>query len=151
MKIFTMLFLSIFVVIGIAASSFTLWSSFYAYQSESWPQVSGRILEASCRITTGKPTSTRQVKYEYEVNSKRYVNDREYFGLRFSTHECVAGYVADRPVAVFYSPGDPGDSVLVTGLSRYDLFGFLIGIAFAAFGLGVGYFYDRINNRKAAS
>lgn len=152
MKIFRTLFLSIFVVLGIAASSFSVWSSRYAYQSESWPQVLGRIVEASCQITTGKPsTSTRHVKYEYEVNSRKYVNDREHFGLRSSTRGCMAGYVADQPVTIFYKPDDPGDSVLVPGLNRYSLLGFIIGIVFAAFGLGGGYLYDRIERRKSAA
>ncbi len=129
---FRRLFILIFLAVGIATATYSLWSCLLAYQAGRWPSVPGVVVSDTCEVA-GNRTSARHTRYRYVVGASSYVSDREHFGLRIATDSCVANLQPDQAVVVYYDPADPAQSVLKPGEWRQGLFGLAVGLAFVAF------------------
>jgi hypothetical protein len=138
-KIFRILFLGLFALIGLSALLDSLWSLHMAHLSETWPHTTGTVLKAYCFSSHGAKTTsmTRHVWYQYQINGKTYTSDKEHFGIPVSGRACVAGYSDGQTVNVYFDPTDPSDAVLVPGSYSSSRFGIAFGLIFvgvAAFG-----------------
>jgi hypothetical protein len=88
----------------------------------------GIVLESKVIETRGDESVSYRpgIKYAYEVNGRQYACDRYRYG-DFSTHDgsaqrIVAASPVERRIRVYYSPSDPADAVLLTGMQGADLF-----------------------------
>lgn len=133
-RLFQLLFATVFFGLGISASMYSLWSVVHAYQSQSWTSETGQVVSDECRIA-GNNVASRHIRYRYAVNSIEYLNDREYFGLRIATNKCVAELQKGQRVSVYYDASNPSVSVLKPGAYRQSVFTLVVGLAFAAFAL----------------
>lgn len=131
-RLFRLLLISLFFVLGAAVFAYSAWSYYLAYQSAAWPEVQGTVVRDECRIA-GNATSDHHVFYQYTVYGVRYESDREYFGLRIATRGCVAPFSEGERIRVFYDPTQPSEAVLMPGSWRQPAFGTMVGLAFMAF------------------
>ncbi|MBD2199943.1 MULTISPECIES: DUF3592 domain-containing protein [Calothrix] len=110
--------------------------------SETWPQVSGQIMESS--VTSSKGSGSQRtyraaVRYRFRVKDKAYIGDRITYKGNDSGGSSVAEalvkrYPQGKLVTVYYKPDNPSQSVLEPGLTL-DAF-WVPGIGFLFFGVG---------------
>lgn len=112
--------------------AFNLYSSLTA---KSWPRTEGTVLSRGVRKIDKKGSASDRyapvIRYEYEVEGRRYTNDRYQFGKEERLSESTAGkivsnYNKGETVEVFYHPEDPQKSTLLTSTS-FNPFGVLFG------------------------
>lgn len=146
------------VLLGFVLSGFCLFSIYFgvnqiylAYQSESWIQTKGRIIDTKiiCSSSSkGGRSYSPKVTYAYEVNRIQYQNDRFSFGwenedkygfvggTKEIAEETLKQYQIGSEIIVFYDKEKPAESCLKTGgvswknslpivLGGFMLFGFL--------------------------
>lgn len=95
--------------------------------SRAWPTARGRVLAAEVRsYRSGDGWSSRShypaVRYEYEVEGRRYTGDRIYFDQTSRAHagpatRTVGRYPVGSEVTVYYDPTDPARALLEPGRS----------------------------------
>lgn len=121
---------------------FTLYGGFMVMQaldSNSWPSVTGEVLESyvtsSQGGSQGGTTYKPFVVYEYVVGGTTYkaavvkLGDTSSSSI-YSTHQKVVDkYPVGASVIVFYDPEDPQNAALETGLNFVVLILFGIGLA----------------------
>ncbi len=144
MRIIKAIIISIFGIIGVVTLLFSVISAINAYKSESWPFVSGYIKFAECGqfVDVRGGASAKKIRYEYTVNNLVYQSDREYFGIPIARNSCVAGYTPSQAVSVYYDPSNPENAVLVTGQTRENFFGLIVGLLFSIFAI-LAFMLDR--------
>lgn len=94
-----------------------------ARASKKWPAVQGKITSsgtAQMNTLQGGPAYAASVKYEYEVDGKKYNADRismGQYGTGGGGHAKAeaAKYPAGKTVAVHYDPQNPSQAVLEPG------------------------------------
>lgn len=114
-----------------------------AKASEAWPTVPGVVThsEVASHTSDGKRMYRPDVRYDYEVDGRRYEGSTVWFGGDYSSsssggaRKVVARYPPGREVAVSYDPEAPYESVLEPGavFSSYAVLG--IGALFAVIGV----------------
>jgi hypothetical protein len=128
----SMVFLLVFVGVGIGLSIWG-WSVLQnARVSESWPTTSGEVLSANVRIDDDDDGTSYfgDVTYSYAVDDFRYTSDSVSFGQYGSSNRdhaegIVARYPVGSQVTVYYDPEDVETAVLEPGVtwSSYLLIG----------------------------
>ena len=111
-------------------------------QSELWPYTEGIITHARAR-QIGDIHSTQyrlSVRYEYEVDGKRYTSRRYAFGTRYITgfrnaQETAAQYRDQGQVTVYYNPENPRHAALEPGIA-WDSF-VILGVGLVLLVIGV--------------
>ena len=103
-------------------------------QSASWHATQG-FINVSRRLRT-KTGTLSDIRYEYWVNGKKYVNDRIYFGDNSTS---VKPYPLGKEVVVFYAPRNPQQSSLNRKISP-DTYGW-IPIAILFYIAASGFFF----------
>lgn len=107
-----------------------------ATSSASWPHIPGRMVESTLSQSGGGGHASGmhggpgtfnyypKVEYAYTVNGKAYVGERVAFSL-FWSHRSSQNFVDVHSVnstqPVYFSPGNPADSVLLPGLRQSAL------------------------------
>lgn len=93
-----------------------------AKQSESWPKVSGKLLNVELwgkRNIGGemKDAEKLSVKYEYTLKGKVHESSTvAFYTLMFpETTQFAENNSPDQSVDVYYNPADPSESVLIPG------------------------------------
>ncbi len=129
---FKLLFLSVFLTLGIALSVASAWGIYRAYRANSWPSVPGQVLEDECRRCSDGACS-HEIRYQYSVAGTTYINDREYFGFPVGVGACLAAYRRGDGIRVFFDSANPANSALKPGAYRPAVFGFVGGLLFTAF------------------
>jgi hypothetical protein len=126
--------LGIFVILGMGATTTSIWSFTQIYMANDWPAVAG-IVESSGFIVTGSRPSTaaQYVTYRYQVSGQAYRGQRAHFGIAIATHNAVLSYHEGQSVTVYYDPNDHQNSVLRRDDARPAWFGLIVGVAFIAF------------------
>jgi len=126
-----------FCLLGFLGMLFSLNEVYLGSTSQSWPRVKGTVVEATLWEYQVRPGGGRgprssvtqyqeHIVYDYIVNEKRYRNDRVAFkGDQKKTgigsqnrryHQSIVDrYPVGREIEVYYSPNDPGMSVLEPG------------------------------------
>ena len=143
-------------IVGTLCAIFCLWMLRYAMRnlrkadmSDEWPSVPGRMIKVRLwgdRNVDGdmKPVEKLSVEFEYKVDGNRYSGtDISFYTLVYpETVEFAERHPEGSEVPVFYKPGDPTQSVLVTGSKggnkRYSeiilaFLGLLVSVAIVAF------------------
>ena len=132
----TMVFLLIFVGVGIGLS-FWGWNVLQnARVSESWPTTTGEILSSNIRIDDDDEGTSYfgDVTFRYVVADLPYTSDNvsfgQYGGNRSHAEEIVAKYPVGSQVTVYYDPNEVETAVLEPGVtwSSYLLIG--MGVLF---------------------
>lgn len=104
------------VSVCIAVFPFILDERELAVASESWPSVTGRVLSSAVR-RSGR-TRRARVRYAYKVRGKELIGTRirylEQVTLEWAS-TTASRYRAGTPVAVYYDPAEPRESVLEPG------------------------------------
>jgi hypothetical protein len=90
--------------------------------SSGWPAVNGRIIDAGMKTCgkSGKPDCHPIVKYEYEIDGRKYsgtvINPTKEGGYdEPEAKELLDQFGTGRIVQVYYDPKDPGSALLVHG------------------------------------
>ncbi len=110
-----------------------------ARRSVSWPTVEATILESRV-LERKKRTFEPSVVYVYATGGQRLTGRRLWVGLTFATsggwaQRIVASYPVGTLVRAAVDPGDPGYSVLVTGLRFQHVAAVLLSAVFTIMGL----------------
>jgi len=136
------IFISVFIVLGLALLGSSLHAGYYALASRAWPQAEGVVLESAIAGSSRSGrTHVAEVRYRYWVSGRPYEADRLYFaGVRLAsdlegTRRMLAGLAPGRKVAVSYDPARPERAVLRPGLGPPLRFGLFAGAEFIGFGL----------------
>ena len=138
----TQLFCSLFIVIGLVAVGVGVWLLTKSIRSEHWPVTDGIIQSAEIKSHSGNhggTTYSAEVTYSYQVAGTSYTGDKVSIG-QMSSSSAYAGAILNRypvgkKISVHYSPGDPADAVLETGIHGGMWICLGVGTAFTLFGI----------------
>jgi len=118
----TQLFCSLFIVLGIIAIGAGVWMMIGSLRSEQWPVTDGIILSAEMKSHSGEHGNTysAEVAYDYQVGGVGYTGRKISIGQMSSSTGYAQGilnrYPVGKKVSVHYSPADPEEAVLETGI-----------------------------------
>lgn len=139
------LFLSFFLLIGLAILVYAARSCQQAKAAGAWPTARGEITERRLEVDDDVDGATYKthVKYAYAVNGVRYVGDRIAFGYAGSSredyHRGIHSTLLEKTaLAVRYDPNDPSRSVLSHGVNNSIVFLMIFGAVWTLFTLGLG-------------
>lgn len=142
MKYVAMIFLGMFVAVGLG---FACWGCVLlrrAAASGAWPSVEGRVVRSRVSAMSGEngPTYAPDVGYVYLVDGAERTAARLFVGDSLSTSDggYARGYCERYPVgktvSVYYDPDDPDSAVLEPGLTKRSFFVLTFGLGFVFFG-----------------
>ena len=138
----TQLFCSLFIAIGLATVGVGVWLLIRSLRTEHWPVTNGIIQSAEMKSHEGSKggrTYSPEVTYSYRVAGASYTGDKVAIGQMSSSSEYAQGilnrYPVGKKVSVHYSPGDPSDAVLETGIHGGIWICLGVGTAFTLFGI----------------
>jgi hypothetical protein len=128
--------------VTICWAAYNLW---FGAASKAWPSVPG-VVEASkvtwCGTTKNSIHTefTAIIRYRYTVHNQMLTGSRISYGDSISTsrseaHAIVGRYPPERPVTVYYQPGNPARCVLEPGMQLGNWIFFLFGAVFFTAGL----------------
>lgn len=128
-------------LIGLAGVIFAGWSMKQDRASQSWPQVTGKIIASSVWSSQTDEDYSAMLRYTYKVDGQTHRGQRLRFGYtphdeRSEAQKEQEQFPEGKMVPVYYDPETPDRSVLVRGAGGYwgQLIGFsiclLIGLAF---------------------
>jgi len=119
LRIFLSIFGSIFLIVGLVAFWFYFVSPrLKAHQANEWPETKCKILSSKLKVHSGDENDSYEpiIKFEYEVDNKKWVGDQASFNPITSTqrfaNELVQKFKAGSTAVCFFNPDDPSDSVL---------------------------------------
>ena len=111
------------------------------WQTVSYVSTQGTITKSQVKVTHDSDGSSRsaEIEYEYQVNGQKLTSeDVSHVEFNFDdADESVAKYPMGAACEVYYSPQDPTQSVLETGIRPGDLFAFIFLTPFNAIGIGI--------------
>jgi hypothetical protein len=139
MRVIIILFLSIFVLIGL----YLVWYGYSSYRqsqaSVSWPTVAGKITTSKVTIqedADGEPCHIGDIEYLYVVKNKEYRNNDVVLGpsacSESEANKIVQKYPARAEVKVFYDPGQPEVSSLEPGANSGSIVFIILGLIWTA-------------------
>jgi len=136
----TQLFCSLFIVIGLVAVGVGVWLLIKSLRAEQWPVADGIVQSAEMKSHSGDDSTTysAEVTYAYQVAGATYTAGKVAIGQMSASAEYAQGilnrYPVGKKVSVHYSPGDPSDAVLETGIHGGIWICLGVGTAFTLFG-----------------
>ncbi|MEW4563862.1 DUF3592 domain-containing protein [Bremerella sp. JC770] len=143
-RIFTSLFVLIFVGVGVGFLGYGVYQLDQASRTTQWPAVRGEVLECKLRSHTSdnKETWACYVKYAYDVNGRYFQGDRIAFGYNGTNYKKMHSDLKkklsrSRYVRVYYDPQNPTQCTLATGIHRSAYLPVLFGGAWLAFCGGI--------------
>ena len=141
-KIFAQLFCSFFIVAGIIALIACVWVTAKSIRAEHWPVTDGIVQTAkmtSGRDNQGHTTHSADVTYSYKVAGTSYTGDKVASGEISSSAAYAQGilhrYPVGKTVTVHYSPDNPSDAVLETGIHGATWICLGVGTVFVLVGI----------------
>ena len=109
-----------------------------------WVGLDGHIVSKNIEenITTKGTSWCPRVKYEYQINDIKYINDKIYKNTpceltKHSARSEIKEYKEGQAVQVFYNANDPEVSALIIGLSWFDYFKVVLTFIATVFGIFV--------------
>lgn len=153
------LFSSVFILVGGVILFIGVKSLFAANASRSWPTVEGKVISSSVdsqRSDKGGTTYHAEVLYEYKVGGQTQSAHDVAFGAYGSSNpsharNIVNKYPAGSDITVHYSPSNPSDAVLETGITGQAFFLPGFGAVFFSAGLAMFVFMPRAIQRQRAT
>ncbi len=135
-------FCSLFIVIGLVAVGVGVWLLIKSLRAEHWPVTDGIVQSAEMKSHSGNHggiTYSAEVTYSYQVAGATYTAGKVAIGQMSSSAEYAQGilnrYPVGKKVSVHYSPDDPPDAVLETGIHGGIWICLGVGTAFTLFGI----------------
>ena len=135
------------VVFGFAMAGFGVWFIREAGQAQSWPKVTGKVINVSIKSRRSRSSNTRQyhpvVTYNYDVEGQSFTSDRYRLGdgpntgnfnSREKARKHSEQWKAGEAVEVYYNPESPDSAVLVTEASWGVYVPSVLGALSALFG-----------------
>jgi len=113
------------------------------YESTSWPTTSGKVLESAVHSTHDRNRGTTfraELLYKYVVNGESY-SGRQLApgGADLEDSAEVTAILGNHPIGsdipVYYSPTDPSQSILETGIRAIGIVFLVTGLSFVVAGL----------------
>jgi hypothetical protein len=140
------LFVSLFLLIGLGTLAGGVLMARKAGESLSWPKASGQILTSGVinAYTTGNiRIFALAVEYKYAVGDRIYtgnrINDGQFTSSDWQELQKIADrYLPKKTVVVYYDPARPENALLEPGYSSTAWIPFLIGGVFTLVGAGLG-------------
>ncbi len=135
------LFFALLIILGLAAIAFGITLAIKGMRTEHWPITNGKIESANLKEQSSRngPTYSAEVTYRYQVNGDSYTGNKISVGALSSSDEYARAilnrYPVGAPVSVHYSPGDPADAVLETGIHGGTWLCFGVGTVFTLAGV----------------
>jgi hypothetical protein len=125
-RIFAMLFLGLFYVVGLGMLWHGLESAKRSLQASRWPSTVGTITATALHESTdsdGDTTYQARVQYRYRVGGREYTGSRLAFGYTSTSNvrphnEILHKLQTATSVRVRYKPQDPATSTLSYGIHR---------------------------------
>ena len=118
------------VVLGFAMAGFGVWFIREAGQAQSWPKVTGKVINVSIKSRRSRSSNTRQyhavVTYNYNVEGKSFTSSRYRLGdgpntgnfnSREKARKHSEQWKAGDAVKVYYNPESPDSAVLAAEAS----------------------------------
>lgn len=143
-KLFTSLFVLVFVGFGVGFLGYGLYQLDQASRTSQWPAVRGEVLQSKLRSHTSdhKQTWACDVKYAYEVDGQFYEGDRIAYGYNGTNNKSMHSKLQkklsrSRYVQVHFNPNNPSESTLATGIHRSAYLPVVFGGAWLAFCGGI--------------
>lgn len=143
-KIFTSLFVLVFVGFGVGFLGYGIYQLDQASRTTQWPAVRGEVLECKLRSHTNdhKETWACYVKYAYDIDGQFYEGDRIAYGYNGTNNKSMHSNLQrklsrSRYVRVYFDPQNPGESTLATGIHRSAYLPVIFGGAWLAFCGGI--------------
>ena len=135
-------FLWIFIIAGMGILGAGVWNLVRSVRSESWPTAPGLVLSSRMEqhhSHKGGTSYSASIGYDYVVAATHFDGTRVAFGS-MSASAAYARAILDRfpvgkTVPVYYSPGDPQDSVLEPGIHGGTWLCFGVGSVFVLAGM----------------
>ena len=115
-KLGLILFLSVFMLAGIAIAHVTVTDILTSREAESWPTATGVVTKSEIRRARTKKRR-HDLEYRFVVDGMAYRGHRDTLRsglIRHRTTERAAMYPVGREVVVFYHPQNPNNSTLDT-------------------------------------
>jgi hypothetical protein len=138
----TRLFCSFFILIGLVSVGIGVWLLTKSLRTEHWPVTDGIVQSAEVESHSGNEggtTYSAKVTYSYQVAGATYTAGKVAIGQMSASAEYAQEirnrYPAGKKVSVHYSPGDPPDAVLETGIHGGMWICFGVGAAFTLLGI----------------
>lgn len=138
-------FIGIFVLIGVAILLFAGRSYHFAKQAAAWPTTPGEIVASDFVVNSDEDGTTYRTKvtYEYAVNGQSYIGDRVAFGYSGSSRRTFHRKIYDAlpirtKLAVRYDPENPSRTALSHGVNRSIIFLVIFGLVWTIFSVGMG-------------
>lgn len=135
------LFCWLFIVIGMVAVGVGVWTLIKSIRTKHWPVADGVIQSAHKQSHSGDHGSTTysaEVTYTYQVAGVNYNGDNISIGQMSSSSEyaqkILNRYPVGKTISVHYSPANPAEAVLETGIHGGTWICFGVGTAFVLFG-----------------
>ncbi len=125
---FALLFVGFWSLLTLIFDGMLVFNAYRQFQANSYPVATGTMTHSEVSVHHGDDSTTYgvEVKYEYQVDGRRYEGDRYRYGQWNSSDDSAQKIVDSLPVGkqvdVRYNPADPGDSVLAVGIQSGDLF-----------------------------
>lgn len=139
MRVFIIIFLSVFVVLGLALTWYGISSYRQSQASLSWPTVTGKVTTSKVTIEDDgedEPCHIGDIEYLYVVQNKEYRNKDVVIGpsdcSEIEANEIVKKYPALAEVKVFYDPSQPEVSVLEPGENGDSIVFAILGLIWTA-------------------
>ena len=130
-----------FIVFGMAVLGAGVWTLIKSIRTEHWPVTDGVVQSAHQESHSGDhgTTYSAEVTYTYQVSGVSYSGHKISIGAISSSSQYAQGILDRYPVAkkvsVYYSPADPAEAVLETGIHGGTWICFGVGTAFGLAGL----------------
>ena len=108
-----------------------------------YPTVDGVVTTSKVVVVPRghRSTTAPKITYAYQIGNKKYIGDRYRYGQGSTSdgnvRQVVDQFPIGRRVMVYYSPDDPSDSLLHTGIDGSDLFLAMFMTPFNAVMLGI--------------
>jgi len=135
------LFCWLFIIIGVVAMSAGVGSLMKGLRTENWPVTDGVIQSAHQEAHSGNhgTTYSAEVTYIYQVSGVSYDGRKISIGQMSSSSQyaqkILDRYPVGKRVSVHYSPADPAEAVLETGIHGGTWIFLGVGTAFGLFGV----------------
>ena len=136
-------FLYLFIFVGVLSLGFGGWNLFGSLQCAHWPTAGGVVVGGEIQRNPGSAengdTYSAEVTYQYMVAGRHYEGNRLAFGAMSSSTEyaqrILGHYPVGQKVTVHYSPADPEQAVLETGVHGGTWVCFAVGTVFVMAGV----------------
>ena len=153
MNLFILIFLWVFIVIGLCMIWRGIQTIKTAIETKKWLYTLGEIVRSDVSESDdddGKKFYTPVVEYTYSVNGCQYKGNTILIGANLSDYrrakpqKVASKYVTNQKISVYYNPNKPQISVIETGLHKTTFFELFFGILWTS-GVSAMYIWASTN------